>query len=172
MQDGQRAVDATTSEAIVALLGGWNMQLTERMLAQMERHRFELKREQLAGVDSRRRLAKADYALVSRQFDTARTELFRCRRELQRLHDECVLLDDEKGLLYGQQLLIEQKERERGQLTASYEQLRERNAKARLAYRDLLAEVRQERRELLIKASNKKHAHEPTTTTTTAASNR
>ena len=64
-QDGQRVVDATTNSSIVELLKNWNIQLTERMLQQIEKHRLEVKKEQLAGLDARRKAAHDEYTRVN-----------------------------------------------------------------------------------------------------------
>lgn len=141
-QDGQRSIDATTNETIRELLNNWNISLTERMLAQIEKHHKELKKEQIAGLDVRKRAARDEYVRVKREFEHVKNELFKVSRELQRLHDEYLL--NEK--MYGE--LIEKKEPERASLQVKYEDLREKVTKTRIAYKDLWYEIRNEKKDI------------------------
>ncbi len=139
-EDGQRVTDATTNQSIKDLIENWNIQLTDRMLAQIERHKMDFKREQLASLDSRKTLAHEEYTRVKKQYETCKNELYKCNAELQRLHDEYLM--NEK--LYGE--LIEKKENEKVDLKIKYDDLREKMTKARINYKDMLEEVKKEKK--------------------------
>ena len=140
--DGQRALDAATSEPVKELLKNWNVQLTDRMLAQIERSRLELKQEQMQGLEARKRAAEVEYKRTSTQYELVKTELLRCTQELQRLNDEYLLNE----AMYG--ALIDKKEAEKSELTAKHDKLRLACVKARISYKDMLSELRKERRQI------------------------
>jgi ankyrin repeat protein len=141
-QDGQRVLDSTTNEQIVNLLTNWNIQLTERMLAQIDKHKLEFKREQMASLDAKKKAAHDELKKLTKMYDTVKNELFKCTSELQRLHDEYLL--NEK--MYGE--LIEKKELEKADVVLRYEDLREKTTKARISYKDLLEEVKKDKRSI------------------------
>lgn len=141
-QDGQRCQDAATKDNVVDLLKNWNIKLTDRMLEQIDRSKRELKQQEIDSIKERKRNAERDYQKVNGQFETVKNELYKCNCELQRLNDEYLLKPD----MYGP--LIEKKENEKVELTLKYESLRERSVKTRIAFKELLYEFRQEKRQL------------------------
>ena len=140
--DGQRALDAASKDSVIEVLKNWNIQLTERMLQQIEKTRRELKQEQMQSLESRKKLAHAEFNKVKTQFDAVKTALFKCNEELQRLHDEYLL----NAAMYAP--LIDKKEGEKSELTTQFESLREQMFKARIAYKDLMSELNKEKRKL------------------------
>lgn len=141
-QDGQRVVDAATKENVIDLLKNWNIQLTERMLQQIEKSRKEIKQEQINGLEEQKKVAKKDYEQLRTQFEYVKNELLKCTTELQRLHDEYLLNPE----MYAP--LIDKKESERIELSAKSEQLKEQSVKSRIFYKDLLSEIRKEKKKI------------------------
>jgi hypothetical protein len=79
---------------------------------------------------------------VNSQYEVVKNELYKCNCELQRLNDEYLLNEQ----MYGP--LIDKKEAEKGELSTRYDELREKAFKARIHYKDLLAEVRKEKKQI------------------------
>jgi hypothetical protein len=140
--DGQRCVDAATQDNVKNLLDNWNIQLTMRMLEQIEKTRRELKQEQIASLESRKEEAEKEYLRITSQYELTKLELLKCNQELQRLHDEYLLNEH----MYAP--LIEKKESEKVDIQLRYEALREKSFKARINFKDLLAEFKKEKRTL------------------------
>lgn len=140
--DGQRCVDAATQPIVIEVLTNWNTALTDRMLDQMAKARETLVKQIESSLEARKREAKRQLDIVHSQFESCKRELYKCKCELQRLNDEYLIKPD----MYGP--LIDQKENERTKLNSDYEALREKEVKARIAYKDLLSEIKQERKEL------------------------
>lgn len=141
-QDGQRVIDAATKENVIDVLRNWNIQLTERMLQQIERSRKEIKQEQINGLEERKNIAKKEYEKLRNQFEYVKNELLKCTTELQRLHDEYLLNPE----MYAS--LIDKKESEKVELNAKSENLKEQTVKSRIFYKDLLSEIRKEKRKI------------------------
>jgi hypothetical protein len=140
--DGQRAVEVTTNESIQTILKEWNIKLTERMLQQIESKRLESNQEQMKGLELRKLEAQRDYKKVNTQFEACKTSLYKCKCELQRLHDEYLINKE----MYGD--LIDVKEKEKDDLIIKYEQLREECVKSRIFYKDILQELNKEKKQL------------------------
>jgi hypothetical protein len=138
--DGQRCVDAATQDNVKSLIENWNIQLTMRMLEQIEKTRRELKQEQIASLESHKEQAEKEYLRINSQYELAKLELFKCNQELQRLHDEYLLNEQ----MYAP--LIEKKEAEKVDIQLRYEALREKSFKARINYKDLVTEFKKEKR--------------------------
>lgn len=136
--DGQRVIDAATQANVIELLRNWNIQLTDRMLMQIEKAKREIKQEQIMGLDERKNSAKHEYLKVSSQYEIVKNELLKCNLELQRLNDEYLLNEE----MY--RPLIQKKEIEKTELTAKHEDLREKSVKARINFKDLLTEFKRE----------------------------
>ena len=132
-----------TQSNCIDLLTNWNISLTDRMLQQMSKSRSEQIKEQLSSLEVRKTDAKNAYQLVCAQLEQCKIELYKNKCELQRLNDEYLLSVE----LYGP--LIETKECERASLTLKYENLRQRVVQARISYKDLLAELRREKKEVV-----------------------
>ena len=141
-QDGQRVADAATSDSVISLLANWNIQLTERMLQQIEKTKMEFKQEQMQSLEARKKVAQADYERVNSQYESVKNELYRCNCELQRLNEEYDLNPD----MYGP--LIDQKEAEKAGLTSKHDELREKGFKARIFFKDTLSEFNKEKRQI------------------------
>ncbi|RMZ98042.1 hypothetical protein BpHYR1_024880 [Brachionus plicatilis] len=141
-QDGQRVVDAATKDNVIDVLKHWNIQLTERMLQQIEKSRKEIKQEQINGLEEQKKIAKKNYEQSRAQFEYIKNELLKCTTELQRLHDEYLLNPD----MYAP--LIDKKESERVDLCAKSDHLKEQSVKSRIFYKDLLSEIRKEKKKI------------------------
>jgi ankyrin repeat protein len=141
-QDGQRVRDAATKDNVIELLENWNIQLTDQMLQQIEKTRLEIKKEQINSLESRKKLAHKEYTNINTQYELVKNELYKCNLELQRLHDEYLL----NPQMYAP--LIEQKEGDKTQLQLKYDDLREKSFKARINYKDLLNEIKKEKRKI------------------------
>ena len=141
-QDGQRVRDAATKDNVIELLNNWNIQLTDRMLQQIEKTRLEIKKEQINSLESRKKVAHKEYSNINTQYELVKNELYKCNVELQRLHDEYLL----NPQMYAP--LIEQKENDKTQLQLKYDDLREKSFKARINYKDLLSEIKKEKNKI------------------------
>jgi hypothetical protein len=140
--DGQRCADAATKDNVIDLLNNWNIQLTERMLQQIEKTRLQFKQEQMVSLEAKKKTAHDEHNRVNSQYEVVKNELYKCNCELQRLNDEYLLNEQ----MYGP--LIDKKEAEKAELTTRYDELREKAFKARINYKDLLAEVRKEKKQI------------------------
>lgn len=147
--DGQRVADAATNDNVINLLENWNIQLTDRMLQQIEKTKMEFKQEQMQSLESRKKAAQNDYEKINSQYETVKNELYKCNCELQRLNDEWDLNKE----LYGQ--LIDKKEAEKIEITARYDELREKTFKARIFFKDALHDFNKEKRQLKKKEDEK-----------------
>jgi hypothetical protein len=141
-QDGQRVKDAATKDSVVELLNNWNIGLTDKMLQQIEKTRREIKREQINSLETRKKQSLQEYKDINQQYEYVKNELYSCNVELQRLHDEYLL----NAPMYGP--LIEKKEGEKSELQIRYDELREKAFKSRIAYKDLLAEIKKEKKKI------------------------
>jgi hypothetical protein len=140
--DGQKPIDAATKDNIIDLFKNWNIQLTERMLQQIDKKNRELKQEQIQGLDTRKKAARLEYQHLNKEYELVKNELYKCNCELQRLNDEYLLNEQ----MYGP--LIDKKESEKVSLQLKYETLKEKVVKSRISYKDLLKEVNKEKRKL------------------------
>ena len=138
--DGQRVADAATNDNVINLLESWNIQLTDRMLQQIEKTKMEFKQEQMQSLESRKKAAQNDYEKINSQYESVKNELYKCNCELQRLNDEWDLNKE----MYGQ--LIDKKEAEKVELTARYDELREKTFKARIFFKDALHDFNKEKK--------------------------
>ncbi|CAF0858054.1 unnamed protein product [Brachionus calyciflorus] len=141
-QDGQRVIDAATKDNVIDILKNWNIQLTERMLQQIDKSRREIKQEQINGLEERKKMAKLEYEQLKSKYEHVKNELYSCNCELQRLNDEYLLNPD----MYGP--LIDKKEAEKVVLISQSEDLREKSVKSRIFYKDLLSEIRKEKNKI------------------------
>jgi hypothetical protein len=140
--DGQKPVDAATKENLIDLLKNWNIQLTERMLQQIDKKNRELKQEQIHSLETRKKAAHLDYSHMNTEYEHVKNELYKCNCELQRLNDEYLLNE----AMYGP--LIDKKESEKLSIQLKYETLKEKLVKSRISYKELLNEFRKEKRKL------------------------
>lgn len=141
-QDGQRVADAATNDNVINLLTSWNIQLTDRMLQQIEKSKMEFKQEQMLSLEARKKTAQSDYERINSQYESVKNELYRCNCELQRLNEEYELNRE----MYGQ--LIDKKEGEKAELTTRYDELREKSFKARIFFKDALHDFNKEKRSI------------------------
>lgn len=140
--DGQKPLDAATHDNLIDLIKNWNIQLTDRMLQQIDKKNRELKQEQIQGLDSRKKAAHLENQHLNTEYELVKNELFKCNAELQRLNDEYLLNEQ----MYGP--LIDKKESERVNLQLRYETLKEKCVKSRINYKELLGEFKKEKRKL------------------------
>ena len=108
--DGQRPVDCATQKSVSDLINNWNIQLTDRMLAQIDKTRQAMKQEQMNSLASKKKQAEEEFNRVNNQYEHVKIELYKCNCELQRLHDEYDLNQE----MYGP--LIDQKESDKTEL--------------------------------------------------------
>ncbi len=138
--DGQSPADCATQAPVLDLLKAWNIQLTERMLQQIDKTRSALKQEQISSLQARKRGAKAEFEKVNSVYEQAKVELVKCNCELQRLHDEFNL----NVVMYGE--LIEKKEADKVQLQLRNEELREKSVRARIEFKEVMSSLNKEKR--------------------------
>ncbi len=143
-EDGQAPADCATQAPVLDLLRSWNIQLTDRMLQQIEKTRSALKQEQINSLQTRKKDARAEFEKVNSQYEHSKIELYKCNCELQRLHDEFNL----NVQMYGE--LIEKKEDERVQLLRKSEELREKSVKARIEFKELMINLKKLRHFILM----------------------
>ena len=112
------------------------------MLQQIDKTRNARKLEQINSLGIRKKLAKAEFERVTAQYEHVKIEVYKSNCELQRLHDEFNLNVE----MYG--ALIEQKEIEKTQLQAKFEELRAKSVHARIEFKELMSSLKKEKQTL------------------------
>lgn len=141
-QDGQKVYDCCTNDQLCEMIKVWDINITKRMLDQIAFTRAQFIQAQVKSLEGQKQEALGVYEKYKQEYSLVKNQLLKCNQELQRLHDEYLL----NPFMYAP--LIDQKEEEKVHLKTQHEELREKTAKARIAYKEMLNILKKEKKQL------------------------